>query len=240
MLVSVCEEVGDRADAIRAYFRAWRNRVGDDGVIVIGHPHASWLGYQIAPSNIFYHWNDHRELYLRSMEAVAEASLFVMAIAMEEGIDFMSDSSYGLEMTSPELFRIMDLPMIQRFSRWTHEHDGLFWYHNCGFTSKFIGDGTFDTLGADLIETIAPPPEGDNDLAESRRRLDHRICSKGNLNLRLLRDGSPGEIRSETEKIFAAVGLYPHVISSADGVLHGTHPENYITFVRCARELTER
>ncbi|MDH3251336.1 MAG: hypothetical protein OEM41_01015 [Ignavibacteria bacterium] len=240
MLVSVCEEVGDRADAIRGYFRTWRSRVGDDGVIVIGHPHPSWLGYQIAPSNIFYHWYDHRDLYLQSMEAVAEASLFVMAIALEEGIDFMSDSSYGLEMTSPELLRTMDLPLIQRFSQWTHERDGLFWYHNCGFTSKLIQDGTFDTLGADLIETIAPPPEGDNDLAVSRQRLNRRICSKGNLNLRLLRDGSPGEIRIETERIVAAVDSYPHVISTADGVLQGTHPENYITFVKCARALTKR
>ncbi|MEW6512075.1 MAG: uroporphyrinogen decarboxylase family protein [Bacteroidota bacterium] len=239
MLVRVCEEVGDRADAIRVHFRTWRSRVADDGVLVIGHPHPSWLGYQIAPSDIFYQWNDHRELYLRSMEAVSEASLFVMAIALEEGVDFMSDSSYGLEMTSPELFRTMDLPLIRRFSRWTHERGGLFWYHNCGFTSKLIEHGMFDTLGADLIETIAPPPEGDNDLAASRKRLDCRICSKGNLNLRLLRDGSPEEIKIETEKIAAAVDSYPHVISTADAVLQGTQPENYITFVRSARALTE-
>jgi len=239
-LVAVCEEVGDRTERIRGYFRTWRNRVGEDGVVVIGHPHPSWLGYQIAPSSIFYHWSDDRNRYLRSIEAVAEASLVVMAIAMEEGIDFMSDSSYGLEMTSPELFRMMDLPVIQRFSAWTHERGGLFWYHNCGFTSALIRDGSFDMLGADLIETIAPPPEGDNDLGLSRGHLDRRICSKGNLNLKILRDGSPEEIADETARIVRAVESYPHVISTADGVLEGTHPENYITFVRTARELTGR
>jgi len=237
-LVAVCEEVQDRAGAIRDYFRTWRRRVGEGGVLVIGHPHPSWLGYQIAPSNIFYHWSDHRELYRRSMEAVTEASLVVMGIAMEEGVDFMSDSSYGLEMTSPELFRTMDLPAIQRLSTWTHERGGLFWYHNCGFTSALIRDGTFNHLGADLIETIAPPPEGDNDLKTSRRHLDRSVCTKGNLNLRLLRDGSPAEITAETVAIVRAVESYGHVISTADGVLEGTPPENYITFVRAARELT--
>jgi len=237
MLVAVCEEVTQRGEEIRSYFRTWRARVGEDGVIVIGHPHPSWLGYQINPSNIFYHWTDFREVFCRSMEAIYEASLFVMSIALEEGIDFMSDSSYGLEMTSPELFQTMDLPYIRRFAHWTHERGGLFWYHNCGFTRRLILDGTFNSLGADLIETVAPPPEGDNALAESRRHLDPAICSKGNLNLRILRDGTREEILSGTRSMVDAVRGHKHVFSTADGVLDGTPPENYITFVQTAREL---
>jgi hypothetical protein len=236
MLVAVCEQVGEREGEIRGYFRDWRRRVGEEGVIVLGHPHPSWLGYQINPSDIFYHWNDSRELFRRSMDAIFEASLTVMSIAMEEGIDFMSDSSYGLEMTSPPLFAAMDLPYIRRFADWTHERGGLFWYHNCGFTRRLILDGVFNRLGADLIETIAPPPEGDNDLAESRRALDRRICSKGNLNLRLLREGSPQDIRAQVRAIVASVRGYPHIISTADAVLRGTAPANFVAFVTAARE----
>jgi hypothetical protein len=232
MLVCVCEEVAGREREIREYFRTWRRRVGDDGVIVLGHPHPSWLGYQINPSDIFYHWNDNRQTFVRSMDAVYEASLFVMSIAMEEGIDFMSDSSYGLEMTSPDLFATMDLPYIQKFSAWTHQRGGLFWYHNCGFTRRLIMNGTFNTLGADIIETIAPPPEGDNDLAESRRSVDPRICTKGNLNLRLLRDGTPEEITEQARGIVHAVRGYGHVFSTADAVLQGTPPENFVALIR--------
>lgn len=235
MLVSVCEEVGGREDEIRTYFRAWRRAVGDDGIIVIGHPHPSWLGYQINPSNIFFHWSDCRDLFCRSMDAIYEASLFVMSVAMEEGIDFMSDSSYGLEMTSPSLFMAMDFPYIQKFARWTHDRGGLFWYHNCGFTRRLILDGTFNTLGADLIETIAPPPEGDNRLEESRRHIDPHVCTKGNLNLRLLRDGSPEEIRAEARRMVGAVRGYPHVFSTADAVLPGTPPENFVAFIQEVR-----
>jgi hypothetical protein len=237
MLVSVCERVGDREQKIQEYFRAWRQRVAEDGVIVLGHPHPAWLGFQINPTNIFYHWNDDQDVFRRSMDAVYEASLFVMSIAMKEGVDFMSDSSYGLEMTSPELFAAMDLPYIRRFAEWTHRRDGLFWYHNCGFTSQLIKEGVFNTLGADVIETIAPPPEGDNDLAESRRHLDRTICTKGNLNLRLLRDGTSTDIAKQVGKIVSDVGSYPHIFSTADGVLQGTRPENFITFVRATREV---
>lgn len=239
MLVAVCEQVSDQEHAMREYFRAWRGRVGDRGVIVLGHPHPAWLGYQISPSNIFYHWNDNQDEYVRSMDAVLHASLYVMSIAVQEGIDFMSDSSYGLEMTSPALFAAMDLPYIRAFSTWTHDHGSLFWYHNCGFTRKLIADGTFNTLGADVIETIAPPPEGDNDLAESRRSLDRRICSKGNLNLQLLRDGSPGQIAAEVHSMAKAVRGYAHIVSTADAVLPGTSPENIVAFVNAAQAAIE-
>lgn len=234
-LVEVCGEVAGREREITEYFQKWRRAVGEDGVIVLGHPHPSWLGYQINPSNIFYHWSDWREVFQKSMEAVYRASIFVMNLAMQEGIDFMSDSSYGLEMTSPGLFAAMDLPYIRRFSEWTHRRGGLFWYHNCGFTRSLIRDGTFNTLGADVIETIAPPPEGDNDLAESRACLDRGICSKGNLSLRILRDGTPDEVEETVREMARAVRGYPHIYSTADAVLPGTPPENFIAFVRAAR-----
>ena len=236
MLVAVCEGVGEREQTIREYFRAWRQRVGEEGVIVLGHPHPAWLGYQISPSNIFYQWNDYRAEYCRSMEAVYHASLFVMSVALEEGIDFMSDSSYGLEMTSPALFAAMDLPYIQAFADWTRKRNGLFWYHNCGFTSKLIKNGIFNTLGAHVIETIAPPPEGDNNLAESRRAINRDICTKGNLNLNILRDGSPDQVALEVRNIVAAVRGYPHIVSTADAVLPGTPPENFVAFVQAAQK----
>jgi uroporphyrinogen-III decarboxylase len=236
MLVSVCEQVSDREQEVREYYRTYRQKVAEDGVIVLGHPHPSWLGYQINPTNIFYQWHEWQEVYTRSMDALYEASLFVMSIALQEGIDFMSDSSYGLEMTSPELFAAMDLPYIRKFADWTHRHDGLFWYHNCGFTSQFIREGLFNTLGADVIETIAPPPEGDNDLGESRRHIDRRICTKGNLNLRLLRDGSTSEIAKQVDKIVSDVHGHAHIFSTADGVLQGTRPENFIMFVEATKK----
>jgi hypothetical protein len=239
MLVSVCDQVTDREAEIRSYYRTWRQKVGEDGVIVIGHPHPSWLGFQINPTDIFFQWNDWQDVFIRSMDAVYKASLFVMSIAIKEGIDFMSDSSYGLEMTSPELFATMDLPYIRKFADWTHQRGGLFWYHNCGFTSSLIKDGVFNTLGADVIETIAPPPEGDNDLAESRSRIDRHICTKGNLNLQLLRDGTPANITEQVRAMVTAVRGYSHIFSTADAVLPGTKPENFVTFVRAAREAAE-
>jgi uroporphyrinogen-III decarboxylase len=236
-LVAVCEQIQDRVEHIREYYREWRRRIGEDGVIVIGHPHPFWLSFQISQQNIFLHYFDFPDTFRRSMDAIYTASLVVMDIAMQEGIDFMSTSSYGLEMTSHKLCREMDLPYIRAYTQWTHERDGLFWYHNCGLTRAFIRDGIFNEMQADVIETISSPPSGDNDLAESRRWLDRRICTKGNLDLGLLRDGTAEQVADATRKMVEAVRGFPHIFSTADAVLPNTPAENYIAFVRTAREM---
>ena len=239
-LAAVCAQIETREPELRQYFRDFRSRVGEEGVIVIGHPHVTWLGYQISQPNMIFHAVDLPEDFARSMEAIYQASLVVFRIAMEEGIDFMSESGYGLEMISPEQFEAQDLPYTRQLADWTHERGGLFWYHNCGHTGRLIHSGQFDRLGVDLIETIAPPPEADNDLAESRRRLSPEICSKGNLSLILLRDGTADQVVQATREMVQATRGYPHIHSTADAVFAETPPENYIAFVRTAREEAEK
>jgi len=155
---------------------------------------------------------------------------------LEEGIDFMSESGYGLEMISPEQFKSQDLYYTRLLADWTHENRGLFWYHNCGQTRGLIKEGYFNQLGSDVIETIAPPPEGDNVLEESRRYLDNAVCSKGNLSLGLLRDGSVEDVINHTRHMIQAVKGYKHIHSTADAVFGETPVENFIAFIKTARD----
>jgi len=238
-LAMVCEQIEEREPEIRRYFREFRQRVGEDGVIVIGHPHVTWLGCQIGQQNMIFHAADYPEAFARSMEAICRAAFSVFAIAMEEDIDFMSESGYGLEMISPEQFERQDLHYTRLLADWTHARGGLFWYHNCGQTWPLIRSGLFDRLGADLIETIAPPPEGDNDLIESRRHLSPTVCSKGNLSLLLLRDGTVEEVVQATRRMVRAARGYLHIHSTADAVFAETPAENFVAFLRTAREEAE-
>ncbi len=240
-LVVACRYVGEREDWIREYFRDFRSRVGEDGVIVIGHPTPSWLCFQSSQQNLFYHWLDYKEKYIEAMDAIFEASLKVFEIGMSEGIDFMSCCGYGLEMTNMEIFTEADVPIMKRYSAWVRERDGLMWYHNCGMTRKFIEAGLFNELGAHIIETFSPPPAGDNaDLAYTRSLIDSSICTKGNLDLGLLRDGSPDDVKKATEEMVESVRGSAHVYSTADAVLPGTPPENFIAFCQTARECGSR
>ena len=240
-LVAVCEQIREREDVIRAYFRDCRQRAGEEGVIVIGHPHVTWLGYQIGQQNMIFHALDFPETYAASMEAIFRASLVLFEFAMAEGVDFMSESGYGMEMISPDQFAAQDLPYTRRLADWTHQRGGLLWYHNCGQTRQLIECGYFSELGADVIETLAPPPDGDNhDLAASRRSLDPAICSKGNLDLSLLRVGNPEQIAQTTREMVQAVEGFTHIHSTADTPFAETPVENFLSFLHTAREEADR
>ncbi len=236
---SACLGVEQREPQIREFFRQWRRKVGDDGVIVIGHVNPYWLAHQVGQATWFLHWHDFEVTYRRSMAAVYEASLFVFRLALEEGFDFMSASGLGLEMTSPELFAAMDVPCLKDYAAWTHDNGGLFWYHNCGRTQRFFDAGDFDRIEADVLETVAPPPAGDNELAEARARLRPGSCTKGNLDLGLLHDGSVEAITETTRGMVAATRGQAHIHSTADAVLPGTPPENLLAYLQTAQGMTQ-
>jgi len=90
------------------------------------------------------------------------------------------------------------------------------------------------------LETISPPPEGNNDLAEARRLLDPAICTKGNLSLILLRDGTVDDIIQATRHMVQAVQGYAHIHSTADAVFAETPTENFVAFLQTAREEAEK
>jgi hypothetical protein len=236
---AACAGVEQREQQIRAFFRQWRGKVADDGVIVIGHVNPYWLAHQIGQATWFLHWHDFETTYRRSMAAVYEASLFIFGLALEEGFDFMSASGLGLEMTSPDLFAAMDVPCLRDYADWTHDRGGLFWYHNCGRTQRFFAAGDFDRIEADVLETVAPPPAGDNELAEARVRLRSDTCTKGNLDLGLLHEGSVEAVTEATRSMVAATRGQAHIQSTADAVLPGTPPENFLAYLQTARNETQ-
>jgi hypothetical protein len=239
-LIARLKTVPQRQDSIRKFFRTWRERVGENGVIVVAHPQVGWLSGNISQENMFLLEIDYPQTFAACAEAIIVATLQVNEIAIQEGIDFTSEGSFGLELVSPAWYQRYDLAYLPRMTAHTHAHGGLFWYHNCGKTRELIRRGYFNQLGSDVIETISPPPEGNNDLAEARRMLDPAICTKGNLSLILLREGSVEDIEKATRKMVQAVDGYAHIYSTADSPYGETPVENFIAFVRTARNEAEK
>lgn len=235
-LIARLQRVGEREPYIRQYYRQWRERIGEAGVIVNGHPQVGWLSGRISQEDMFYLELDYPEAYAACVQAIIAGTLQVNEIAMQEGIDFMSEGSYGLELISPKWYERYDLAYLPGMAAHTHAHGGLFWYHNCGRTRELIERGYFNHLGADVIETVSPPPEGNNDLAAARRLLDPAICTKGNLSLIMLVQADVATIEAATRSMVQAVAGYAHIYSTADAVYGETPAENFIAFLRTARD----
>ena len=59
---------------------------------------------------------------------------------------------------------------------------------------------------------------------------DQFICSKGNLQVELLRDGTPEQIVAATRKLCEVSKGWKHIVSIADTIMAGTPPENLKLF----------
>ena len=73
-------------------------------------------------------------------------------------------------------------------------------YHNCGFARPLYEN--YRELGMTVWETISPPPQGDNDIAEVKKLLGNDVALSGNLDqIHFLKKASVDEVRAATEKL---------------------------------------
>lgn len=73
-------------------------------------------------------------------------------------------------------------------------------YHNCG-KAKILYP-SYVKLGMDVWETVSPPPQGDNDLAEAKAAVDDKLILSGNLDqIDFLKTATLDEIDVEVTRI---------------------------------------
>jgi uroporphyrinogen decarboxylase len=90
----------------------------------------------------------------------------------------------------------------------------------------------------DIIATLTPPPVGDVDLAEAKKRVGDKTCLKGNIDLiYVLLKGTPELVRkSVREAIDAAADGGGFILSTSDSIREGTPVENVRAYSEAARE----
>ena len=68
---------------------------------------------------------------------------------------------------SPRIFRECFVPLIRQQADLVHRYGGIYGVYDDGKMMATLGD--YAAAGADVIETLTPPPVGDVDLAEAKR-----------------------------------------------------------------------
>jgi len=168
-----------------AYNRGCRD-AGERGLPCTGlfHP----LGTLVRNSNMAeaYAWLLTEEgLVLRYLEACTEqivASLLAAKGAeLADPIVFMT---YALEMLIPpwlgmDHFDRLVFPYDRRVNEAVHAVGGRHRAHCHGNSGAYLE--RFADMGIDGVEPLEPPPYGDNDLADAKRRVGRRMLLSGNI-----------------------------------------------------------
>jgi uroporphyrinogen-III decarboxylase len=100
----------------------------------------------------------------------------------------------------PAMFRRFVVPHVTEMTRLIHARGGKVRLHCHGKMAQVL-DMILET-GCDGIDPCEPPPDGDIELDEVKRSCQARGVSVwGNIELKLLEQAAPGQVRAEVHKI---------------------------------------
>lgn len=109
-------------------------------------------------------------------------------------------------------------------------------YHNCAQSMVLIE--SYKELSSDIVEPFAPPPFGDNDLVEVKKRSEGKFTIIGNVDqVNVIKDGTIDlvkEITKETVEIGKVGGGF--ILQNADYFEYGTPIENIEAYIKIGIE----
>jgi hypothetical protein len=124
------------------------------------------------------------------------------------------------------------LPRLQRITRRSHEA-GLFCLFRTDGNLWSIGDEFFAASGIDGYGEI--DVDAGMDPVEVRRRYP-KVTLWGGLSCgRLLRLGTPEQVRAETRRVIEGCGRLGLIFGSSNSLIHGTPVANVLAMVEEAR-----
>ncbi|NUQ01156.1 MAG: hypothetical protein HUU35_15010, partial [Armatimonadetes bacterium] len=136
---------------------------------------------------------------------------------------------------SPAIYHEVFLPSVAAHVALCHEYGALYDYYDDGHVMG-IAEAVAGA-GVDVFQTLTPPPVGDADLAELKRRIGDRVCLKGYVDLLyVIKHGTPELVTNTVREALAVAGPRGFILGTSDSVREGTPRANVEAYFQAARE----
>jgi hypothetical protein len=177
------------------------------------------------------------EEYRKTCNDILSVNLELIREIFKAGADFIFLGGPGAEIASPKIYEDFLIPDSKVITKCVHESGGLVYSHICSPIEPFLSKGYYNLMGLDLFETLSPPPVGNvKDLSEARKILNPEMCTRGNIGLDVLLNGSREDVEQATAKILEATRGTKHIVAASDYLLYDIPLENVGTMVKTVRE----
>ena len=208
-----------------------------------------------APAAIIYHhagaerfalWTiEHRNLLLHATAELTRHRLKLVDALLSAGAGPVFHTS-GYEDFIPPLLSPQDLhefimPNEKQFCDRVHAGGAYVWAHSHGRVSDFLED--FAEIGVDCLQPIEPPPMGDVDWADAKRRIGDRVTLVGNIQTHEIMT-APNKTLEEMVTECVTIGkpngrfaLGPSAELIVTPTITDLHRDNLLTYFRVGREL---
>lgn len=176
------------------------------------------------------------------LHALVRGTVDLMCGQAHAGADAicLSSAFAGAGFISPQHYQQFVLPVEGQVIEEFHGRypDVPVYTHTCGA----IGDRLemMADTGTNGIDTLDPPPLGDVELSDAKRRIGGRLFIKGNVDpVNTLLLGTTGQVYADaTQRIRSAAAGGGYILSSACSVAPHTPPENILQLRRAADDAT--
>lgn len=213
-------------DDVVENLRSIRREVTEDCLIQFFVPQPFELYCLIGREEAIYLKYDEDEQFGKVKDKILETVLCLMDAVGDSGLaDFFLFGSAGTELYSPQMFDEEFFESSRKIIAKAKEKAVPIIYHACGNMRYLFEQSRLLELEPDIFEGLAFSPAGDLE----ERHLDmvsDKIVIRGNLNLALLRDGTPAEIQSELRRLKERYPNKRFLFSGSCDTLYGTPREN--------------
>lgn len=184
----------NKEDFMRSY-----NDIGEDGLMlpIIGSEmkscFQSLVEHWVGTTKLIYDIFDFPEVVescLESMKNVAKKTVEISADSCAEGFIFWEDSSTG--NYSPDMFEKYIAPEIKSWADTVHLNDKFLVHHACGLLKDILTP--MANTGIDVIESISPPPTGNIEVWDARKKLPEKLALIGGIEPVFFQDCTHDEL----------------------------------------------
>jgi uroporphyrinogen decarboxylase len=205
--------------------------VGDDGIVEVtfNPPLDHFLGDVRGLPQLMIDYHLDRPFFDQLFATFQRYSLALLEAVLEDGVRYIFGTWYYASLSagwSPTIFRTCFVPLIRAHANLVHRYGGIYHAYDDGKMMRTLGH--YVDAGADVVETLTPPPVGDVDLVEAKRRYGDRTCLKGYVDLLyVLKMGTPELVeRTVRQAIDVAAPGGGFILGTSDSIREGTPMAN--------------
>lgn len=213
-----------------------RRELGEQGVMSFDV--GAWTKVLRSEQDIYSYYDDPEPWRRKSRELLEAMERNMEIVAhLDPKPDVLSGGGSGtLIYQTPEIFVDLGLPILKRFTEMAYDLGIPTHVHSCGPERELVALAAEHTK-LTCIDPLEPPPMGDCDLADLKRRFGATLVLKGNLHTTdVMLLGSVEDVRAASRKAIddaARGGRF--ILSTGDQCGRDTPDENIFAMAETAR-----
>ena len=182
-----------------------RTELGEQGLVIASVGDPAYLAADLMSFQEYMMWAfEETDHFARTVAVVAERVMENLRRQLDccvlDLYRIVGPEYFTPPYLPPAMFRRFIVPHVTEMTRLIHARGSKVRLH-CHGKMAHVLHLILET-GCDGIDPCEPPPDGDIELDEVKRRCQARGVSVwGNIELKLLEQGTPGQVRAEVQKI---------------------------------------